>query len=342
MEEESDHLVRYSRMLALRDFSTDDLEKIMETVVTVVGAGGLGSPILALLTSIGFGRIRIIDRDIVDLSNLQRQTIYKTEDIGKPKADAAADNLAMLNPNVTFEPIVATIRFDNVIELLEGSTVVIDGLDSMEARRAVNAASQKLRIPYIYGGAIEYYGNVSTFIPDETGCLHCLVGEMKDNPDATCENVGVSPSLLSLVASVEVREAVLLATKKQPHLGGRLLHVDIDTLSFESFEIGKMDSCPICGATEISFAERIKEATITMLCSESYSISPPELLSLDLDEIETRFSKEFKITRRLRSITLQNSEGIALTLISKGDAIVKGVKTKEEASSIYTDILSSI
>ncbi|MHA1906879.1 MAG: HesA/MoeB/ThiF family protein [Candidatus Thorarchaeota archaeon] len=342
MKKESENLTRYSRMIALRDFNRDSLDSIMNTSITVVGAGGLGSPILVLLTSIGFGKIRIIDRDIVELSNLQRQTIYNTEDIGKPKVDAAVDNLSKLNPNVSFEPIAATVRSDNAFDLLIGSDIVVDGLDSMEARRAINTACQKLGIPYIYAGALEYYGNVSTFIPNETGCLHCLVGEMKDNPDATCENVGVSPSLLSLVASIEVREAVLIATNKQPNLGGRLLHIDVDTFSFDSFEISKMEDCPVCGVPEVLIAEKIKEASVTMLCSESFSISPPELLSLDLDDIEHRFGSQFKISRRLRSIILENKEGVTLTLMSRGNAVVKGVPTAAKALSYYSEILSSV
>lgn len=341
MEIDSKYLERHSRMLALRDFDKDSLDSIMNTTITVVGAGGLGSPILVLLTSIGFGRIRIIDRDIVELSNLQRQTIYNTEDIGKPKVDAAVANLSKLNNAVSFEPIAATIRSDNALDLLEGSDIVIDGLDSMEARRAVNAACLKLNIPYIYAGALEYYGNISTFIPNETGCLHCLVGEMQDDPDATCANVGVSPSLLSLVASLEVREAVLLASKKTPRLSGRLMHIDIETFSFESFEISKMEECPICGVPEVSLNERITEASVTMLCSESFSISPPELLSLNLSEIGGRNERKFKVTRRLRSIILENLEGVTVTLMTKGNAVVKGVQTREEALSYYTDILSA-
>ena len=341
MEIDSKYLERQSRMLTLRDFDKDSLDSIMNTTITVVGAGGLGSPILVLLTSIGFGRIRIIDRDIVDLSNLQRQTIYNTEDIGKPKVDAAVENLSKLNSEVSFDPIAATVRFDNALDLLEGSDIVLDGLDSMEARRAVNAACQKLGIPYIYAGALEYYGNLSTFIPNQTGCLHCLVGDMKDNPDATCANVGVSPSVLSLVASLEVREAVLVASKKKPRLAGKLMHIDIETFSFESFEITKMEDCPICGTSEVALIERIKEISVTMVCTGSFSISPPGILSLNFDEIENQFESQYEVTRRLRSLILENKEGIKITLMSRGNAVVEGVQTADEAASYYTSIVSS-
>ena len=189
---------RYSRFLALRDVSEDDLELILGSTVSVVGAGGLGSPVLRLLTAFGFGTIRIIDHDLVDLSNLQRQTIYETNDIGSPKAETAAQNLSRLNPDVSFEPYAVSIREENAVDLLSGSDVIIDGLDSITARRAVNKASLKLNIPYVYTGAIEHYGNISTFIPGKTGCLHCLIGELDDGSVATCADVGVKGNPLFL------------------------------------------------------------------------------------------------------------------------------------------------
>ncbi|MHA2359989.1 MAG: HesA/MoeB/ThiF family protein, partial [Candidatus Thorarchaeota archaeon] len=119
---------RYSRMLALRDFSEKDMETVMNTTVAMVGAGGLGSPSLRLLTAIGFGRIRIIDRDIVELSNIQRQTVFNTQDIGMPKAEAAAVNLSLMNPEVNFDPICVSISEENAIDVLKGADIIVDGL----------------------------------------------------------------------------------------------------------------------------------------------------------------------------------------------------------------------
>ena len=331
-------LERHSRMLALRDFEEKDLESLMNTTITVVGAGGLGSPALRLLTSIGFGTIRMIDQDIVDLSNLQRQNIYNTDDIGKPKVDAAVANLSKQNPDIIFEPVAATIRPDNAIALLNGSDIVLDGLDSMDTRRAVNAACLYHESPYIYAGALEYYANISTFIPGQTGCLHCLIGDMQDNPENTCVNVGVSASLLALVASMEVREAVLLAIGKPPKLAGRLMHIDIDTLSFDSFEIRKMDSCPVCGE-KVPEPEKQTEINVTMLCSESYSVSPPERLDLNLEEIGTQCSTKYQVTKKLRSLILESGD-IKVTLMSRGNAVVKGLKDPTEVLACYKDIVN--
>ncbi|MGY5875335.1 MAG: HesA/MoeB/ThiF family protein [Candidatus Thorarchaeota archaeon] len=242
-----DQRERYSRMLALRDFNEEDMESIMKTQITMVGAGGLGSAALRLLAAIGFGRITIIDNDIVELSNIQRQTVYNTEDLGRNKAEAASENLGRMNPEVKFKSVVSKIDDTNAVMHIKSADIIVDGLDSFKARRAVNTASVNLRIPYIFAGAVEYYGNLSTFIPGETGCLHCMLRDAKDDPELTCANIGVSPTLLSIVGAIEVREAVLLATGQKPKLHGQLMTIDIDSLAIECFDLKRVDNCPICG-----------------------------------------------------------------------------------------------
>ncbi len=340
MDRDAIKLEMYSRMLALRDFTEDDLEAIEQTTITVAGAGGLGSPILRLLTAIGFGKIRIIDHDIVELSNLQRQTVYNYDDIGVPKVDAAVANLRKQNPWVVFEPLGMNINSENALELLQGTDIIVDGLDSMSARRAVNQASHSLKIPYIYAGAIEYYANISTFIPGETGCLYCLVGDMQDNPANTCANVGVSPTLLSLVASIEVQEAVLLATRKNPKLAGKLMHVDILSLDIDKFDIAKSVNCPICSESTPLESSGSDGLNIAMLCTNSFGISPSERRNLDIDSLASRLEEKGRVTKRKTSLVLKLESGASATLMSTGSAVIKGVKDKEEALSLYHDILN--
>ncbi len=330
---------RYSRMLALRDFSEGDMESLMNTVVCVVGAGGLGSPALRLLTAIGFGHIRVIDRDVVELSNIQRQTLYNTDDIGKPKTEVAAVNLRLMNPNVTIEPVSATIRNDNARDLLQGSDIIIDGLDTFEARRDVNRASLELDIPYIYAGAVEYYSNISTFIPRQTGCLECLTGDVQDNPDATCAMIGVSPTLLSITASIEVREAVLLATDHEPKLTGKLLHFDEESLSFDTFDIARAENCPACSSDTISLSEVEGAEMVHTLCEGSYSISPSEMMSLDLKTIAEGLDDEYKVIVASTFLMATSGAGLKVTIMVSGNAVVKGVNTPEAALDLYHSLL---
>ncbi|MFW9845987.1 MAG: ThiF family adenylyltransferase [Candidatus Thorarchaeota archaeon] len=242
-----EQLERYSRYLKLRDFSEEDQEALFTTTVSMMGAGGIGSPTLRLLGSLGFGTIRIIDADTVELSNIQRQNIYNTNDIGKKKAECAAINLSLMNPEVNYIPIVKKMEASNVDEILSGSDIIVDGLDSFESRRVVNSFSVENKVPYVFAGAVEYYANLSTFVPKKTGCLNCFVGEAKDNIGNTAAAIGVSPELLSIVAGIETREAVLLALGRRPNLLGKLMTIDISTISFDLFEISRSESCTVCG-----------------------------------------------------------------------------------------------
>ncbi|MFW9803271.1 MAG: ThiF family adenylyltransferase [Candidatus Thorarchaeota archaeon] len=331
---------RYSRMLALQDFSESDMESIAASTVSVVGAGGLGSPALRLLTAIGFGKIRIIDRDIVELSNIQRQTVYNTVDIGMPKAEAAAANLALLNPNVEFDPISASLDEDNARTLLKQSDIIVDGLDSFKTRFAVNRVSVALKIPYVFAGAIEFHSNLSTFIPDKTGCLHCLSGDAQDNPDYTCANVGVTPEILSIVSSIQVREAVLLATGREPRLANRLMFIDIASLSFDFFDIGRDEDCPVCslGSTQQSFAQS-ELPRVTTLCSGTFNLTPGSPIELDLDSMAERLGGSYEIKQAKRWLKIRTESDAEVTLMPQANAIIKGVKSEQEALEIYQAIL---
>ncbi len=332
---------RYSRLIALRNIGEDKMKAIMSTTVTVVGAGGLGSPVLRLLTAIGFGKIRIIDRDIVELSNIQRQTIYNTDDIGKPKAEAAATNLTLMNPEVNLEAYSVSLQEDNAIQLLRESDIIIDGLDSFATRRIVNKASLKLRIPYIFAGAVEYYANLSTFIPGKTACFNCIMGNTIDNPENSCANVGVSPTLLSLASAIEVNEAVFIATGQTPQLANRLMTIDSESLSFETFDISRSKTCSVCSSS-IEIKDESKELHVTHLCSQSFNITPPNLKIMNLEKIAKILSGTYLVKQVGRSLVISTSKERKVILMVTGNAIVKGVNTADDAVRLYQEIMKSL
>jgi molybdopterin/thiamine biosynthesis adenylyltransferase len=333
---------RYSRMLALRDFSEEDMNKIMNTTVAMLGAGGLGSPSLRLLTAIGFGRIKIVDRDIVELSNIQRQTVFNTEDIGKPKAEAAAENLSLMNPEVHFDPICISIDNENIVDLLKGVDVIVDGLDSFKARRAVNKASLLLKIPYVFAGAVEYYANLTTFIPEKTGCLHCVMGDAEDNPENTCAHVGVSPTVLSIAASVEINEAIKLALGREPDLANRLMTIDTSSLSFDFFDIGRATDCDVCSHPQIEPSQNRKELGVIQLCSRSYNVSPTKPLELDLDSLAKKLDSSYSVDRKTRFIVVRIDPEIRVTIMSAGNLIVKGVNSADAAARLFHDLIENV
>ena len=330
---------RYSRMLALRDFSEEDMKTIMNTTVAMLGAGGLGSPALRLLAAVGFGRIRIIDRDIVELSNIQRQTVYNTEDIGKPKAEAAAYNLELMNPEVQFDPICVSLDDDNAVDVLRGVDIIIDGLDSFKARRALNKASLLLDIPYVFAGAVEHYANLTTFIPGKTGCLSCVMGDAQDNPENTCARVGVSPMLLSIAASIEVNEALKLALGREPDLVNRLMTIDTSNLSFDFFDIGKAADCSVCSQPQKQPDSRQTGLAVTQLCSQSFNVSPGKSLELDLDSLAAKLESDYSVKRRKRFLVVDLSPEIRVTIMPAGNIVVKGVASAAEASKLFREMI---
>jgi adenylyltransferase/sulfurtransferase len=237
----------YSRQLVLAEMGYGAQLKLKNSRACVVGVGGLGSVAAMQLTAMGVGHLRIVDHETVELSNLHRQHLYGIDDIGCPKVEAAAKRLHNLNPYVTVEPLHLSVNETNAATVVEGMDVVVDGLDNMAARYAVNRACVKLGVPYVFCAAEATTGNMSTIVPGETACLKCFYGSLDNRKRPKLDVVGVHPCLVNVVASLEVSEAVRLLTGRQPLLVNKLLHFDLDTMEFSEVSISKVGSCPVCG-----------------------------------------------------------------------------------------------
>ncbi|MEM3715945.1 MAG: HesA/MoeB/ThiF family protein, partial [Candidatus Bathyarchaeia archaeon] len=231
----------YSRQIALSEIGYEGQLKLKKSSVCIAGLGGLGSPAALQLAAMGVGRIRLVDQDFVELSNLHRQLLYGAKYVGYPKVEVAAKRLRELNPNIEVEPLPASINADNAERIVSGMDVIVDGLDHMTPRYAINRACQKLRVPYVFAAAIMTFGNVSTIIPGETPCLECFQGNINDEILPTCATVGVHTSLLSVIAGIETSEAIRIILGKKPRLAGKLLHCDIGDLTFEEIDVAKAE-----------------------------------------------------------------------------------------------------
>ena len=174
-----EELETYSRQIVLADIGYDGQLKLRNARVCLVGVGGLGSPVALKLVGMGIGFLRVVDRDIVSRSDLHRQYIYDTDSIGIPKVEVLLKKLSRLNPDVTIDPVPESLNSINAEELLADMDVIIDGLDRPEPRYIVNRTCNRLKIPYVFGAAIEAFGNVSTIIPGQTFCLECFMGMKK-------------------------------------------------------------------------------------------------------------------------------------------------------------------
>ena len=237
---------RYARHLVLREVGGPGQQKLKSASVLIVGAGGLGSPAALYLAAAGVGTIILVDPDEVDLSNLQRQVLYAEDDVGRPKAEAAADRLAALNPHIFVAGYTGAFEPANADELVEGVDLVLDGTDDFAVRYEVNAACVRHGKPLVSGAIGRWTGQVGVF--GRQPCYRCLVPEIP--PDAeTCVAVGVVGALAGVVGSMMALEALKLIVDAGEPLTGRLLIYDALSAETRTVKVGADPDCPVCGAT---------------------------------------------------------------------------------------------
>ncbi len=342
---------RYSRQIVMKNIGLDGHKKIRKSHVTIVGMGGLGSAATYPLVGMGVGTLRVIDQDIVAISNLQRQLLYKTRDVGLPKVEAAEKTVQALNPQVQVEPIADTIRKSNVVELLSGTDVVVDGLDSFKPRFLVNQACVELGIPYVFAGALETYGNMTTIVPGKTGCLECIFPDVDPKHQLTCEQVGVLPTILSVVGGIEANEAILLILGQSPTLMDKLLFIDLNYGGFETVMLHRQEDCPVCGVSVKKKGSTVRKKTNDS-ASPQLDFGQPTLLCggtfLITTNLNTRFLniKSWAATLKdhVRDLKLSDMgirctiDGFPVSILQSGNIIIEHVKKTEQALEIAQKI----
>ena len=289
VELSDEELEYYSRQIVMAELGYNAQLKLKNAKACLVGLGGLGSPASTQLVAMGVGHLRIVDRDVVELANLHRQHLYGVDDVGYPKVEVAAKKLRSLNPYVEIEPLPLSINEANAEDVVRGMDVVIDGLDSMAARYAINRACVKLGVPYVFGAAITTTGNLSTIIPGETACLECFYGNLDDDKLPKCGVVGVHPSLVNVIASLEVSEAIRILTGKQPRLANRLLHFDLDEMEFNEIRLSKVETCPVCGSKPSGSPMPLKRELVEEICGRKgkkvFVVVPDKNLDVNLIDL---------------------------------------------------------
>jgi adenylyltransferase/sulfurtransferase len=245
-------LQRYSRHLTLPHVGLAGQERLRRARVLLVGAGGLGSPAALYLAAAGVGHLGVVDADSVDASNLQRQVLHGTADVGRQKVDSARDRIAGLNPYVHVEGYDVRLTSANAMEIMRGYDVVIDGTDNFQTRYLTNDACVLLGVPNVYGSVLRFEGQASVFATPDGPCYRCLFREPPP-PGAvpTCEEGGVLGVLPGLVGTIQAAEAIKLLLGAGETLAGRLLLVDALRMSFRTIALRRDPSCPACGTREI-------------------------------------------------------------------------------------------
>ena len=235
---------RYDRQIRL--FGSDGQRKIKEATALVVGAGGLGSSVAAYLAVAGVGRIIVVDGDTVELSNLNRQILHWTKDLGRPKAVSAAETIEGLNPEVEVEAVCAFADEDNIADLVSEVGLVMDALDSFPARHLLNRAALEARVPLFHGAVSGFDGQATTIIPKETPCLRCIFP--RSPPKVTSPALGAT---CGVVGSIQATEVIKYLTGTGDLLCGRLLIWDGRTARCDLIPVERNPGCPDCGGEEI-------------------------------------------------------------------------------------------
>lgn len=244
-----DHrLLRYSRQILLPEIDIGGQQRLLESAVAVFGLGGLGSPVALYLAAAGVGRLVLVDFDEVELSNLQRQIIHLTADLGRPKVESARDRLRALNPEVRVDTVPRLLASAALDELIEGVDLVVDCTDNFPTRFGLNAACWRARKPLVSGAAIRFEGQVSVYFPGQgdSPCYRCLYDDGPGTTE-TCSQTGVVAPLLGIIGSVQALETIKVLTGIGEPLTGRLLVLDGLRMEWRNLRFKRAPDCPVCG-----------------------------------------------------------------------------------------------
>ena len=339
-------LDRYSRQIMLEEIGYQGQLKLKQSKVCVVGVGGLGNPIVTRLAAMGVGTLRIVDRDVIELSNLHRQTMFNEDDVGQVKVETAAKKLRKLNPDIVVEELPISINDYTALDVVDGCDVVVDALDSVDARYALNKACIEKKIPFVTGAAVGVTGQSFTILPKESACYHCLFPSLDEDSMPTCSIEGVHPSILSIVGGIEVSEAVKIITGKEPSLKNKVLHVDLENLIFNFTKVSRVEECSVCGSGKQQ--EKIKEELILEeLCGRNkgkrtFSITPTYHVELDVDAITFTAKEKGFIVENLGDLGLSmRTNDLSISFMKRGSAVLVGAKDEDEATALYKDILGT-
>jgi len=336
-------LERYSRQVLYRGIGEAGQRRLLASQVALVGCGALGTQQASLLVRAGVGRLRIIDRDYVEESNLQRQTLFDEQDAAQclPKAVAAQTHLQRANSSVEVQGMVDDLTPQNARELLGGAEVILDGTDNFETRYLLNDFCVQNGVPWIYGAAVGSYGVTLTIVPGQGPCLACLFPEPPAGLQATCDTEGILGAAASAVASLQVAEALKLLVGAPP--GRKLVSLDVWENRFQSVDPGPpAEGCRACQRRDFTYLAGERAAQVILCGRDAVQIHAREerRSPLDFAELERRLKPHGAV--RCNAFVLQFSAApYEMTVFADGRTIVKGTTDAAVARSLYARYISA-
>jgi molybdopterin-synthase adenylyltransferase len=332
---------RYSRQALFAPIGPEGQRRIRQSKVAVVGCGAIGASACALLARAGVGTLRIVDRDYVEPSNLQRQLLFDEEDARQsfPKAEAAARKIASINSEVAVEPYVKDLT-PQTTSLLEQVDLILDCTDNFETRYLLNDFAVKTGVPWIYAAAVGSYAVTMNVLPGETACLACVFPEPPRGTFATCETAGIINSAANLVASIQVTEALKLTVGARSALRRSLLSVDVWTNERSEISTARpRPECSVCSGRRFEHLEGKGRPQITLCGRNSVQIHERER-PVDFSEMSSRLSPHGQV--RYNDMVLKFwREAYEMTLFRDGRAIIKGTTDPMVARSLYAKFVGS-
>lgn len=244
-----EQLLRYSRHILLNEIDVEGQERLLNSHVLIIGAGGLGSPVATYLAASGVGQLTICDFDTVDLSNLQRQPIHSDSRIGMNKAESAREALAQINPECQVNCITQKVDTSVIRSLVEGADVVVDATDNFETRHLINRAAYASRTPLVSGAAVHFSGQLTSFMyrDKSSACYACVVPESVHAPEQRCATIGVLSPLVGTIGTMQASEAIKIIVQGRSQLEGRLLLYDALSVEWNEMPVMRNPNCTVCG-----------------------------------------------------------------------------------------------
>ena len=331
---------RYARQLVLKEIGRDGQKRLSGSRVAVVGIGALGSVSANLLARGGVGHIMLIDRDYLEMNNLQRQVLYDEADLkaNLPKAVAAKQKLQQINSEIKIDAEVSDMNADTISDLLEHADLVIDGTDNFETRFLINDFCLKKKFPWIYGGAVRTEGMSYVIMPGEGPCLRCLFGEAPNAENAqTCDQVGILAPVAHMIASFQTIEAIKILSGHRDSVERQLWKVDLWNREFKAINLDhlKKNPCSGCRKKEYPYLNRDKASKAVSLCGRNaVQIYTRGETKINFERLAAKLGTEGDVFFNPYLLRYKLSP-YEITVFSNGRAIVKGTEDEKQARSLY-------
>jgi adenylyltransferase/sulfurtransferase len=330
---------RYSRQILFGGIGREGQRKLLNSRVLLVGCGALGASHAEILARAGVGRLRIVDRDFVELTNLQRQTLYSEADARErlPKAVAAKKRIAQINSEIEVDAIVADVNNSNVERFVKDIDLVIDGTDNFQIRYLLNDACVKLGVIWIYGAAVSSYGTTMTIRPNETPCLRCVFEEMPAAGSApTCDTAGVIQPVIASVSAIQTTEALKILTGNFDRLHKSLIQIDVWQNDWRKIKLGAPnEDCYACAKRNFEFLNAESNEFSAVLCGRNaVQIQPANAAKIDLPQLAEKLKNLGDVKQNEYLVRLNVGE-YELTVFADARAIVRGTDDVSTARSVY-------